>query len=146
MTGDRLLIIDDEPEIGDFVVRVAKLAGYEAMATTESSAFRKLVVEWAPSHIVLDLMVPEVDGIELFRFLADRKSRARIVILSGVGHDILEASRRLGTARGLDIVATVAKPVRASELGGLLRQVKTDRKSTRLNSSHIQKSRMPSSA
>ncbi len=126
MTGDRLLVIDDEPEIGDFVVRVAKLAGYDALAVTEAAEFRKLVADWAPSHIVLDLMVPDVDGIELFRFLADRKSRARIIVMSGVDPSILEASKRLGDARGLDIVATVAKPVRASELGNLLRRVKTN--------------------
>lgn len=125
MTDNRLLVIDDDPDVGEFVGRVAKLSGYETAVTPSASEFRDLVASWGPSHIVLDLMIPEVDGIELFRHLADANCRARIILLSGADRSLLEAAKRLALARGLDIVTCLGKPVRARELRETLDRCKT---------------------
>jgi len=125
MMDNRLLIIDDDPEVGEFVGRVAKLSGYETAVTPCADEFRKLVASWEPSHIVLDLMVPEVDGIELFRFLAEANCRAQIILLSGADQGLLDAAKRLGLARGLDIVTSLGKPVRARDLREVLNRFKT---------------------
>ncbi|WP_431859205.1 EAL domain-containing response regulator [Azospirillum sp.] len=120
----RLLIIDDEVDIGRYVASVARTCGYDARTVSEAEDFRQQVAAWEPSHIVLDLQMPECDGIELLRFLAEGRSTARIVVMSGVDQKIIESARHLGVGSGLDIAAMVQKPVRAAELRGILEEIK----------------------
>jgi len=112
----RLLIIDDEPAIARLVQKVAEGCGYAVTATNDSDQFLAELVANSPDAIVLDLSLPGVDGIELLRFLATSKCRARILIFSGFDQRVLETSGRLGAARGLDIAGTLMKPVRVAEL------------------------------
>jgi EAL domain-containing protein (putative c-di-GMP-specific phosphodiesterase class I)/CheY-like chemotaxis protein len=124
--SDRLLVIDDEREFSGFVRRVAELSGYQVRTTTDPAEFRAWSRDWQPTHIFLDLVMPEVDGVEMLRFLAGDLSAARIVIMSGFDARVVEAARRIGTERGLDIAATVQKPLRAAELRQLLESLHTD--------------------
>lgn len=117
---NRLLIIDDEEEFAAFVRRVAESSGYEVRTTAHADEFRRWVKEWAPTHIALDLAMPEADGVELLRELARASSMARIVIISGFDTRVLEAARRLGLERGLAIVGALSKPIRLKELRDVL--------------------------
>ncbi|MGE4219519.1 MAG: EAL domain-containing protein [Alphaproteobacteria bacterium] len=126
MALERILIIDDEAEIGRFVARVAGRCGYRPVATTDVEEFRQHVRNWQPTHIVLDLHMPEADGVELLRFLAAERSQARIIIASGFDPKVIDSARQLGIERGLSIVATVQKPIRAEALARLLEEVKSD--------------------
>lgn len=74
------------------------------------------VVACEPDAIALDLSLPGVDGVELLRFLATARCRAKILIISGFDARVLETSGRLGEARGLNIAGTLMKPVRAEHL------------------------------
>ena len=118
--SDRLLIIDDEVQFASFVQKVAESAGYEVRTTADAAEFRRWTREWQPTHIILDLVMPEVDGVEILRLLAGEGSTARIMIMSGFEGRVVEAARRLGRERGLDIVATLSKPLRAKDLRDLL--------------------------
>lgn len=120
MTTRRLLIIDDDPEIGRFVQRVAEGCGYEARATERADAFRSAYHSFRPDVIALDLAMPEVDGIELLRFLADEGCRAQLLIISGFDAKVRQAAERLGTARGLRMAGIVPKPMRVADLRALL--------------------------
>jgi EAL domain-containing protein (putative c-di-GMP-specific phosphodiesterase class I)/FixJ family two-component response regulator len=124
MSENRLLVIDDQPEFATFVARVARMAGYEARETTTPDAFRNLFASWGPTHVVLDLMVPDVDGVELLRFLAEQTLKAKIIILSGMEPRVLEAAGRLAEARGLEVVSTLQKPVRAADLHAIFADAK----------------------
>ena len=64
---NRLLIIDDEAGICDFVSGVAEKLGYEVRATGDPNKFLSLLGDFKPSILILDLNMPEVDGIELLR-------------------------------------------------------------------------------
>ncbi len=118
--SDRLLVIDDEPEFANFVRKVAENCGYEVRTTSSPVEFRRLSRDWQPSHIIIDLVMPEADGVEILRFLAGELSAARIFIMSGFDSRVVDAARRLGTERGLDIVGTLQKPLRAKELAEVL--------------------------
>ena len=124
--SDRLLIVDDEPDFSTFVKRVAEGCGYQVRTTTNPAEFRTWTREWRPTHIFLDLVMPEVDGVEQLRFLAGDLCAARIVIMSGFDARVVDAARRIGTERGLDIVATLQKPLRAAELRQLLESQHSD--------------------
>jgi two-component system, OmpR family, response regulator len=112
----RLLVIDDEPAMGRLIRRVAESCGYEATVTHDSEEFIDALVASEPDAIALDLSLPGRDGVELLRFLATSKCRARILIISGFDPRVLETSGRLGVARGLNIAGTLMKPVRAAAL------------------------------
>ncbi len=120
--SNRLLIIDDERDFSSFIERVAAACGYEVRATVEPEEFHRWSREWQPSHIIVDLVMPKVDGVEILRFLAGERSEARIMIMSGFDGRVVEAARRIGTERGLNIVATLQKPLRAAEVRAVLEQ------------------------
>ena len=124
MTANRLLVIDDEPAIGNVISIVARRCGYEVEATTDPATFLQHVTNWHPSHIIMDLQMPVVDGVELLRGIGDRRCPAKIVIASGVDGRIVESARRLGVERGLEIAGTLAKPFRVPELTQLLEALK----------------------
>jgi len=120
MNGRRLLVIDDEPDIGSYISSVAENCGYETRATDRPEAFKGACTEFEPHVVVLDLAIPDTDGIELLRFLADIKYTGQVLILSGFDRRVLESAERLGKARGLNMAGTLAKPVRLTELRGML--------------------------
>ena len=113
---NRLLIIDDEVEFGHFVERVGQSAGYDVRTTQHANDFKATFTEWKPTAIVLDLVMPEIDGIELLRWLIEHRCTVPILILSGFDVRILDAAKRVGRERGLEIAAALSKPVRAPEL------------------------------
>lgn len=119
---DRLLVMDDEAEYAAFVRKVAEGCGYDAKTTDNPDEFNNLVKEWRPTHIVLDLAMPQADGVEVLRWLAGQACRARIMIMSGFDTRVLDAARRLGMERGLDIIGSLQKPIRAKDLRTLLEQ------------------------
>ena len=125
MKSGCILIVDDEPDIGRFIRSVAEMSGYDTHVVTDSMEFEAVYTAVTPGFIILDLAMPGRDGIELIRFLGEQKSQAQVVLISGLDGRILEAARRLGKARGLNIVGIIPKPVRVAELrrflGELLR-------------------------
>lgn len=116
MRAGRMVIADDEPEVAAFVRSVATGCGYEAVVVSTIETLNDELKRSAPTHIVLDLNMPGVDGIEILRHLAQLRCRAKIVIFSGADQKVREAARRLGTELGLDMAGVLGKPVRLAAL------------------------------
>ena len=116
MSGRRLLIIDDEPQFGILIRRIAEHCGFEVETTLTAGNFKDAYASFQPDAIILDLAVPEMDGIELLRWLADIGCSAPILIASGFGSKVIESAKLLGEARGLAMAGVIAKPFRVAEL------------------------------
>jgi DNA-binding response OmpR family regulator len=112
----RLLLIDDELSVARFIAHAAEECGFEAIITVSAESFRSQYVACDPDVVVLDLALPRSDGIELLRFLAEEKSRALVLPISGFDERVLEAAMRLGTALGLRMTGPLQKPVRLQQL------------------------------
>ena len=112
----RLLVVDDEPAIGRLVQRIAETCGYAVTVTQCADQFLSALSDFDPDVIVLDLSLPDIDGVELLRLLGRANCRAKVLIMSGVDRRVLETSGRLGVARGLEIAGTIMKPARAADL------------------------------
>ncbi|WOD39061.1 EAL domain-containing response regulator [Nodosilinea sp. E11] len=120
MSDRRLLILDDDPMIGETIQRIAEFAGLEVHFTPDPTRFFSLLHEWQPTHIALDLVMPAMDGLQVMAKLAKLSCRARIIITSGVGSRVLDAAGRSAAEHGLDIVGVLAKPFSPTQLRDLL--------------------------
>ncbi len=100
MTSSRLLVIDDEPAICDFVKDVAEEQGFDVATANNFQQFTTAYRSFGPSVIVLDLLLPDVDGIELLRFLAKEECGADILLMSGLDQRVLHTASQLGATHG----------------------------------------------
>ena len=123
MTQPRLLLIDDEPALAEYLANAAKTSGFDPVITARDEDFRSEFLANKPEMVALDLGMP-VDGIELTRFLADQDYRGPVLIVSGFDRRVLESAFRLGEALGLNMAGPVEKPVRLEALEELLANLK----------------------
>ena len=124
MPQPRLLLIDDEPALADFVASAAVEVGFEPEITSEDQQFRDEFLRQRPDMVALDLGMPGMDGVELTRFLADQDYRGPVLIVSGFDRRVLDSAFRLGEALGLNMAGPVEKPVRFDVLEELLAKLK----------------------
>jgi DNA-binding response OmpR family regulator len=120
MMPKRLLVIDDEAAFGAFVSRVAQDMGFEVQVTTRASDFKNLYASFKPTHLVLDMVMPEADGIELVRWLAAEGCTAQIIIVTGHHPRYAAAAQLIGEVQGLPRIVTLAKPVPLATLRAAL--------------------------
>ena len=97
---NRLLIVDDEPGVVDFITAAAHQLDYTVASAGTAAEFLTLVDSFRPSLIVMDLHLPDGDGVELLRMLVARGFKAPILIMSGVDERVLAAAHELGTQPG----------------------------------------------
>jgi EAL domain-containing protein (putative c-di-GMP-specific phosphodiesterase class I) len=116
----RILVIDDEPNIGSLIADVAEVLGFSCTATTEASDFFE-ALDPNTGLVILDLMMPFIDGIELLRLLAEYKYHNGVVLMSGVETCVLETAEQLAAALGLSIIGRLRKPFSIAKLEGILR-------------------------
>ncbi len=122
MAEDRLLIMDDEQSFASFVGEVGAATGYAVVETDDPTVFRERVADWRPTVIVLDLRMPELDGIQLIRDLAQSKCKAVLLIATGLDDRISETARALAQESGLNVRGVIHKPIRAVELRDILQR------------------------
>ena len=120
----RLLLIDDEPALADFIASAASLSGFDPTVTGDDQSFREQFLAEPPHMVALDLQMPGMDGVELLRFLADHDFRGPVLIISGFDRRVLDSAFRLGEALGLDMIGPLEKPARLAEVEDILERAK----------------------
>jgi two-component system, OmpR family, response regulator ResD len=118
-----VLVVDDEPTILDVVGRYMERAGYETYRAADGPEALRLAAAHRPDLVVLDLMLPGIDGIEVMRQLHEAPgSRIAVILLTARGE---ESDRLVGLRQGADDY--VVKPFSPAELvarvGAVLRRV-----------------------
>jgi len=126
MASNRLLVIDDIPASSATIGRVARGCGYDTIITTDADDCRSRILSWNPSVIVLDLTMPEMDGLQLMEWLAVRHSKARLLIVSGREPYLLREAEEIGRALGLNVAGSLQKPLRLESLRTILREIYLD--------------------
>ena len=116
----RLLVIDDEKGMCDFIAQAAEDRGFETASATTHKDFKRLCHEFRPTFIVMDLAMPDGDGVELLRFLSAENNKATIVLISGFDKKVLNTARQLGEEQGLDIAGALQKPIAIEDLEALI--------------------------
>lgn len=116
----RLLIVDDDVDLGASMAMLAESRDYAVMVVHDGLSFRRAVDAFAPQRLVLDLALPDCDGLELLRFLAERRCACPIVVVSSHDRRVLDAVPRLAEAYGLDIRGVLQKPFAGADFLNLL--------------------------
>ena len=124
MPQPRLLLIDDEPALADYLASAARACGFDPIVTARDQEFRNALIANRPEMVAIDLGMPGMDGIELTRFLADQGYRGPVLIVSGFDRRVLDSAFRLGEALGLNMVGPIEKPARFEELEDILFKLK----------------------
>jgi len=121
MTGaGRVLILDDDAEVAATIGTMVRASGLEPQIVGEAEAFFRKLADWDPTHIVLDLMMPGMDGVEVLRHLGERGCDARIIISSGLNERVIDAAGRAAAEYRLRVVGSLTKPFRLGRLRELL--------------------------
>ena len=118
---NKLLVIDDQPDLCEFISEAARSMGFESLAVSEPDAFRRAVQEFQPTVVVLDLQMPGADGIELLRYLGERGSKAQVLVASGMDQRVLATAQQLGKSQGLNMLGALQKPILLADLEATLR-------------------------
>ena len=74
MAGQRLLVVDDEPAFGEFARKVAAGLGFAVEVTTDGYAFKQRYDDFDPTVVMVDLFMPDIEGMELVQWLAERSA------------------------------------------------------------------------
>ena len=113
----RLLVVDDDEDLRRMLVSILSQEGYEVDQAPDASAAQALLARRRPDLLLLDIMMPEQDGLELLSTLR-AKGDVPVILLTGRGN---EADRVLGLKMGADDY--VVKPFSAAELAARISSV-----------------------
>lgn len=80
----KILVVDDEPSISMLIEFNLKLVGYDVHCVYDGEAVFEAVKQFRPDVIVLDLMLPKMDGIQVCRKLRDQHNLVPIIMLSAL--------------------------------------------------------------
>jgi two-component system response regulator ResD len=107
-----VLVVDDEPTIAEVVSRYLERAGYRTRIAADGARALELVASDRPDLVVLDLMLPGLDGLEVMRRLREHdRDRIATILLTAKGE---ESDRVIGLRMGADDY--VVKPFSPVEL------------------------------
>jgi two-component system response regulator ResD len=107
-----VLVVDDEPTIAEIVARYLERAGYRAHVAFDGPEAIEKAAQERPDLVVLDLMLPHMDGLEVMRRLRESEhERIAVILLTAKGD---ESDRIIGLRLGADDY--VVKPFSPAEL------------------------------
>jgi len=119
----KLFILDDDFQYAQLLLEVAQSAGWDA--SHEQSPVNFLNYDLPNNAIlVLDLNMPEMDGIEVIRALADKNTDLLLILISGFDSRVLHSAQQLAEAHHFKVIASLAKPVPIHEFNKVLSEAK----------------------
>jgi len=120
----KVLVVDDEHQLLEHLTNILKRAGYDVFATGKGVQAIELAQSERPDIIILDIMLPDMDGSEISRRLADEPSTSAIPIVFLTG--ILRKEEELNISKtGRSYV--MAKPVTGEDLLEMVSRVLSEK-------------------
>lgn len=117
MTDTKILVVEDEPSLAEVVSLYLKRAGYQVQVASNGKQAMTILEKQIPDFVILDIMLPEIDGLSLTRWLRDR-SNVPIIMVTARREEI---DRIAGLEMGADDY--VVKPFSPQELVSRVRAV-----------------------
>lgn len=111
MPGERVLIVDDDPGQAALTARICREADCEPTIAGSVAETLEILPKVSPSALILDLSLPDGDGVQVLHDVIKHHAQTRIILVSGFDQRVLGTARRLAEAIGLEVVADLSKPV-----------------------------------
>jgi len=141
MTDAKIFIIDDDIDMVELLVEVVDVTCLDVLGFTQASVFFEQVVSFVDGSIlILDLNMPEMDGIEVMRRLAVMDNPPALILVSGHDAGVLHSAEKLCEAHQLELIASLGKPLSLDKLLDYLNQHinrSSGNKDNEINSSDI---------
>lgn len=97
MAGKRVLLVDDDPEICRFLAMLLEIEGYQPLVATGADEALARCADEQPAAILVDVAMPDVDGLELCTLLRRRGVACPILVVSArPGHDLTRKAIEAG--------------------------------------------------
>ena len=116
----RVMICDDEPDFRAIVADVVTGMDMEAVEVGKPEEFAQTYESGVPDIVVLDIVMPNIDGLELVDWLADAGYRGRLVLVSGYNPNYARAAHTMADLKGIASVTVLQKPVSLADLRAVL--------------------------
>lgn len=120
MSGERVLVVEDDAGSAAVVSMVCKDEGCEATIVASVAEALRVLPEISPSTLILDLSLPDGDGVEVLHEVGTHHPQTRVILVSGFDQRVLGTARQLAEAIGLEVIADLSKPVPLDLLRGAL--------------------------
>ena len=128
-------LVDDDENYVELMLAMTDAAGLESTAYTSGKQFLMTAIS-NNDLVVLDLNMPEVDGIEVMRELADKSLSPTFILVSGFDERVLHSAKQLAESKQLRVAEILSKPIDTEEFINVLTKVHAECKLR-----HILKSR-----
>ncbi len=118
-----IYLVDDEPEMLALLGDMVEDLDLTAVCYQKATLFFEQVTEFEPDTLmVLDLNMPEMDGIEVMRRLASMNNPPALILISGHDIGVLHSAEKLGSAHKLNIITSLDKPIHLNSFQLLLKE------------------------
>ena len=125
MDKPTLYILDDDEQYAALLAEFASGAGWNAIAESDPVTF--LDKDFSDVNVlVLDLIMPKLDGIEIIRAIAEKKCEIILILVSGFDARVLHSAQQLAEAHNIKVAASLIKPIPIDEFVKVLASIKTD--------------------
>ncbi|MBW2194513.1 MAG: response regulator [Deltaproteobacteria bacterium] len=119
-TSAKILVVDDDPDMRETLQMILESGGYTVVLAEDGEQCLAVLKEERPDMLILDLLMPKMDGFEVCKALKDPRlakyADIPIIILSSVQEDVSQRRYELETGVQLDVDDYVEKPVEGSVL------------------------------
>lgn len=116
----KLLVVDDQTGITRVVSMIASELGYDVTVLNDSSRATETFIDCKPDVVLLDMIMPEKDGIDVLNEILLTGINSRIVLTSGFSDGYLRLAQSVAKFHDLDSVSVLRKPFRKDELVSVL--------------------------
>ena len=122
--SEKVLIVDDEKDFLDIMAERMRARGMDVSTTTSAEIAIKMVEEESYDAVVMDFMMPGMDGFQTLKTLKEIKPELQIILLTG---NVPE--EKCTEAIALGAMDIIEKPADLEELAEKIKNAKTQRKS-----------------
>ena len=116
----KLLIVDDHAGMAVSIQMVAEALGFACQTVNDPEEATAAYVAFKPDILILDMMMPEKDGLEVLQEVLRTRVPSRIILISGYGDGFLQLGRQMARGYQKQVVELLKKPFRLEDLVLLL--------------------------
>lgn len=122
----KIYIVDDDEQQANLMQAIAKTIPLETEIYTSSIDFLSSPTISACDIVILDLKMPEKDGIEIMRDLASSHIKPHFILVSGFDERVLHSAKQMAESKQLHVIGTLSKPFKAKDFIALVKNSYTE--------------------